>query len=152
MEQGALQHREIVAGVTETLLDYCDCVDEARAADFAALFVEDGVFAEGRPAVGRARIEDRFRKLLAPLVATTHHLSNIRVRPGTDGRTAAARAHIYAWHQRVDGTQFEIWGRYVDDLRQEEDGRWRFVRREVQVAGGRGVDISGLARLPRHAD
>jgi uncharacterized protein (TIGR02246 family) len=144
-----MDHREIVAGVTETLLDYCDCVDEARAADFAALFVEDGVFAEGRPAVGRAHIERRFHKLLEHLVATTHHLSNVRVRPAADGRTATSQAHIYAWHERRDGTQFEIWGRYVDELRLEGDGRWRFVRREVQVAGARGVDVTGLARLPR---
>jgi ketosteroid isomerase-like protein len=144
-----MDHSQVVAGVTETLLDYCDCVDEARGEDFASLFVEDGVFAEGKPAVGRAHIEGRFRKLLGPLVSTTHHLSNIRVFPGVDGRTASARSYIYAWHERRDGSQFEVWGRYVDDLRLEDDGRWRFVRREVQMAGGRGVEIEGLARLPR---
>ncbi|MEZ5262648.1 MAG: nuclear transport factor 2 family protein [Acidimicrobiales bacterium] len=149
MTQRSQAHDEVVAGVTTTLLDYCDCVDENRPEDFAALFVEDGVFAEGDPALGRAHIEARFRKLLRPMTATTHHLSNIRVFPGEDGNTATARAHIYAWHQLADGNQFEIWGRYVDELRLEPDGRWRFVRREVQVAGAKGIEVSGLTRLPR---
>lgn len=146
-----MSHDEIVAGVTETLLDYCDCVDEARCEDFARLFCEDGVFAEGQPAVGRAHIEGRVRKLLSTMSATSHHLSNIRIQPGPDGTTARSRAHIYAWHQRPDGSQFEVWGRYVDELRLEDDGRWRFAHRAVQLTGARGIDIADTGRLPSTA-
>jgi hypothetical protein len=73
----------------------------------------------------------------------------IRVDPGADGTTAKARSLIYAWHQPADGNEFEIWGRYVDDLRLEDDGRWRFARRDVQLAGARGIEMDGLSRLPR---
>ena len=140
----------IVEGVTRTMLDYCECVDEGRAEDFAQLFAEDGTFAEStRPAVGREQIERRFRRLLSSLSATSHHLSNVRVEPGPDGRSASARAYVYAWHQANDGSQFEIWGRYVDELRLEADGRWRFTHRQVLVAGGHGIDVSTFPRVPR---
>lgn len=147
-----MERSEIVDGVTATLLDYCECVDEGRAAEFAQLFAEDGVFAESaKPAVGREQIERRFRRLLASLTATSHHLSNVRVAPGPDGRTASARSYVYAWHQAHDGSQFEVWGRYVDELRLEADGRWRFTHRQILVAGGRGIDVSSFPRLHRAA-
>lgn len=145
-----MDRSEIVEGVTRTMLDYCECVDEGRAADFAQLFTEDAVFAESaKPAIGREQIERRFRRLLSSLTATSHHLSNVRVEPGTDGRTASARAYVYAWHQANDGSQFEVWGRYVDQLRLEDDGRWRFTQRQVLVAGAHGIDASTFPRLPR---
>ncbi len=147
-----MDRSEIIEGVTRTLLDYCECVDEGRPAEFALLFADDGVFADSaKPAVGREQIERRFRRLLASLTATSHHLSNVRVEPGADGRTASARSYVYAWHQAGDGSQFEVWGRYVDQLRLDDDGRWRFTHRQILVAGGRGVDVSAFPRLPRAA-
>ena len=138
----------VTAGVTATPLDYCEYVDEGRAHDFAELFAEDGEFAESStPAVGRAHIEKRFRRLVRSLAATSHHLSNVRVEPGPDARTATASSYMYAWHERLDGSQFEIWGRYQDSSRLEGDGRWRFVRRQIIVAGGRGIDVVPFARV-----
>ena len=62
---------------------------------------------------------------------------------------ASSVCSVYAWHQRLDGTQYESWGRYVDKLRLE-DGRWRFVDRKVQMAGYRGIGDQGVPPVPRN--
>ena len=137
----------MVSGVTDTLYDYCTFTDEARLDDFVMLFCEDGSFNAGRAFVGR----DKIRKLLAYLLntwsASSHFITNVRVQPIGEGE-ASSICSVYAWHQRTDGTQYESWGRYVDRLR-FEGGRWRFVERQTQMAGYRGIDDQGVPPIPR---
>lgn len=141
--------QEVIQGVTNTLLDYCRLLDEKRVDEFAALFTEDCVFEEGKPAVGRAHVRAKVRKLLKTFDALSHHLSNIRVTP-TGPDTADALSYIYAWHRLTDGGQLEIWGRYVDQLKLDGD-RWRIHHRVVQVQGWKGLDELPLARVPQAA-
>lgn len=140
---------EIVQGVTDTLLDYCQLLDEKRLDEFAELFTHDCTFAEGKPAYGRAHVRAKVRKLLQMFDALSHHLSNIRITP-TSETTAKASSYIYAWHQMQNGDQLEIWGRYLDQL-QWVDGRWRIHYRQVQVQGWKGLDVLDIERVPQAA-
>ena len=136
----------VVAGVTETILDYAEFVDTCEADSWADLFCEDGVFDEGRVIEGREALRVHVRKLLRLFDATAHHITNIRVTSAGSGR-AEASSYVYAWHRKTDGDDFEIWGRYLDELR-FEDGRWRFAKRRVEMFGSRGWEIE-LDRVPR---
>lgn len=139
--------QEVVAGVTDTLLNYCQFLDEKRLDDWIELFTEDCVFIEGPPATGRAHIRRRVRKVLDMFDGLSHHLSNIRVYR-TGPHSADAMSYIYAWHDGRERGHLEIWGRYIDSLCQQ-DGRWLFSRREVRVQGWTGDQDLGLDRVPQ---
>ena len=137
---------DVVTAVTDTILDYAEYVDTCEPAKWAALFCQDGVFDEGRVVQGREHLDRHVRKLLGLFTATAHHMSNIRVRR-TGDQTATATSYVYAWHRKTDGDDFEVWGRYRDELR-VEDGQWRFASRRVEMFGSRGWDIQ-LDQVPR---
>ncbi len=137
---------EVVAAVNDTILDYAEYVDTCEPAKWAALFCTDGVFDEGTIVQGRDDLDRHVRKLLRLFSATAHHMSNIRVRR-TAEETATATSYVYAWHRKTDGDDFEVWGRYSDELR-VEDGAWRFASRRVEMFGSRGWEIP-LDRVPR---
>ncbi len=137
---------EVRDGVTETLLEYCQFVDEKRIDDFAELFAQDCYFDEGGVYESRAAVRKVVSKLVAGFAHMSHHLSNIRVWSTGPGE-AEALSYIYAWHERKDGTQFEIWGRYVDVLHDDGD-RWRFRRRIVQMQGAKGIEDLPIGQVP----
>ncbi len=137
---------EVREGVTDTLLDYCQFVDEKRLDEFAELFVEDCYFDEGAVYEGRPMVRKLVGKLVSGFSRMSHHLTNIRVWSTGPGQ-AEALSYIYAWHERQDGVQFEIWGRYVDVLQQDDD-RWRFSRRVVQCQGFKGLDELSIGMVP----
>lgn len=141
-----LDDASVVAGVTETLYDYCTFLDEKRLDDFASLFTADCHFEEGSVAIGRDHIRGKVRKLLLMFDALSHHLSNVRVRR-TGPDTAEAVSHIHAWHRWNDGSQLKLWGRYVDKLR-FEDGRWKYVEHIVLLQGSEGGDVP-IRRVPQ---
>ena len=143
-----MQREEIVADITDTLLDYCQYIDEARLDRISDLFCQDATFDDGNPAVGHEKVMRRIKRLLASVDATSHHLSNIRVEILPSPETSNAMSYAYAWHQRHDGTQFDLWIRYIDQLRLEE-GRWRLHRRAVECAGFRGIDSFPVPRVKR---
>ena len=137
---------EVRQGVTETLLDYCQFVDEKRLDEFAQLFTEQCYFDEGGVYQGRAAVRKLVGKLVSGFARMSHHLSNIRVWSTGDVR-AEALSYIYAWHQRTDGSQFEIWGRYSDELVWQGD-RWYIDRRIVQMQGSKGIDELPIQAVP----
>lgn len=137
---------DVTTAVTNVILDYAEYVDTCEPAKWAELFCDDGAFDEGRIVEGRTALETHVRKLLRLFSATAHHMTNIRV-TRTSSDTATASSYVYAWHRKVDGDDFEIWGRYLDELR-VEDERWRFARRRVEMFGSRGWDVP-LDRVPR---
>lgn len=148
MDRSDPNYAQIVDGVTQTLQGYCQFLDEARVDEFVDLFTEDCVMEEGRKAEGRQEIEKGVKRVIALFQSTSHHLSNVRVTP-LDTHSADSLAYCYAWHLEHDGTHLEIWARYIDRLRLEDDGRWRIQHRVVQVAGFRGRDKLNLPRVPR---
>lgn len=139
---------EVIAAVTDTLLDYAHFVDTCEADKWAELFCVDGEFDEGRVVQGRDALAIHVRKLLRLFDATAHHISNIRIRR-TGPKTATSTCYVYAWHQKTDGDDFEIWGQYSDELLVEED-KWRFSKRRVEMFGSRGWDIQ-LDRVARRS-
>jgi len=126
--------------ITETLQDYAYYVDRNDAEGLVReVFCEDGAFELGaqHAVIGRAELARMFAKTLAPFTATSHHVSNIRIRfEGDDSATSSA--YVYAWHIAADdGRRIDLWGRYHDRLRLTPDG-WRIAVRRLSVAGSDG--------------
>jgi SnoaL-like domain len=142
--------------ITETLMDYCHFVDRNDPAALVdKVFCADGCFELGaRHAVGSENLARMFAKTLAAFTATSHHLSNVRIR-FTDDDTAESTAYVYAWHIAVgDRRRIDLWGRYRDNLRCTAQG-WRIANRRLTVAGSDGwqdppFDLA--ERLPNPAD
>lgn len=143
--------------ISETLQDYSYYVDRNDPAGLVEqVFCEDGEFELGarHAVVGRAELAKMFAKTLAPFRATSHHLSNIRIRFEGDAR-ATSTAYVYAWHIAADdGHRIDLWGRYHDHLRLTAAG-WRIAVRRLSVAGSDGwlnPPFDVIERLPNPAD
>jgi ketosteroid isomerase-like protein len=127
------------ADVTRVLYDYCDLVDANRQADVLDLFTDDAVYDHGHDRVfrGRAGLADLFRAL-DDNVATSHHLTNVRVRFSHDDE-AHAHSYLYAYHRRrASGDVVHLWGRYADTL-VRAGGSWRLRSRALLAAAEQGV-------------
>jgi 3-phenylpropionate/cinnamic acid dioxygenase small subunit len=137
---------EVYAAITDTILNYAEYVDGGEVESWAELFCQDAVFDEGRAITGRPAIQALLPKLLRLFTATAHHVSNIRIER-TALNHANATSYVYAWHRKLDGTDFEFWGRYVDAFAFEDD-EWRFSLRKVEQFGARGLEIE-IDQVPR---
>ena len=112
---------------------YCFHFDRNEPEAVAALFTEDATIDYGpehAPIVGRDAIAptiavglgERFR-------ATSHHVSNIEI-TFADEDDARSVSYLYAWHEYVDGSESELWGRYLHRFRRE-DGEWLIAELEL---------------------
>lgn len=137
----------ILRAVSDTYFAYADAADAADVEAFAALFTEDATFDGGAPSGGRARIARHAAKVLGLFAATSHHVTNVRVRSHT-ATEAQATAAVIAWHQKADGSTFTAFGRYESTLRLD-DGRWRFAEHSILLAGSEGSDGRDYLTLPR---
>jgi hypothetical protein len=142
--------------ISETLQDYSYYVDRNDPEGLVEhVFCADGEFELGarHAVVGRVELAKMFAKTLAPFSATSHHLSNIRIRFHGDDR-AESTAYVYAWHIAADdGHRIDLWGRYHDQLRLTLDG-WRIALRRLSVAGSDGwpnPPFDLIERLPNPA-
>jgi ketosteroid isomerase-like protein len=129
----------VEADVTRLLYDYCALVDANRQGEVLDLFTDDAVYDHGHGRVfrGRAALAELFRAL-DDNVATSHHLSNVRVRLSHDDE-AHAHSYLYAYHRRrATGDVVHLWGRYVDTLARV-DGSWRIRSRALLAAAEQGV-------------
>jgi len=137
------------AAITELMAVYTRCADLNMPEDQAAVFVEDCVvtYHPGEPVVGRAVLVDTLRTSLARFARTSHHLGNVEI--WFDGADSArAESTVIAWHRRLDGTEWTLYGRYVDRWVRTPDG-WRMSERELRAAGAVGRDDSTLPPLGR---
>ena len=132
-----LENRRLI---TETLLDYSLYVDRNDPAMLVEkVFCEDGCFELGarHAVIGRENLKLMFAKTLAPFSATSHHVSNVRIR-FTGDDTAESTAYVYAWHLTVAGAKrIDLWGRYHDRHRLTAQG-WRIATRRLSAAGSDG--------------
>jgi ketosteroid isomerase-like protein len=126
------------AEVTRLLHEYCVQVDANRQEAVLDLFTDDAVYDHGHGRVfrGRAQLAELFRAL-DDNVATSHHLSNVSVRPSHDG-AAHAHSYVYAYHRRRSGDVVHLWGRYVDTVARV-GASWRIRRRTLLAAAEQGV-------------
>ncbi len=139
--------------ITETLQDYCHFVDRNDPASLVTeVFASDGCFELGsrHAVIGRDNLARMFAKTLAAFTATSHHLSNVRIRFTGDG-SAESTAYVYAWHlATADGRRIDLWGRYHDRLVLTAVG-WRIKNRRLSAAGSDGwhnPPFEPVVRLP----
>ena len=135
--------------ITAVMAAYARWADLNRPERQAATFVEDCrvSYHPGDWIAGRAALTEQLRAALARYVQTSHHVSNIEIDfEGPD--TAAAQSAVIAWHRRHDGSEWTLYGRYVDRWTRTEAG-WRLAERELRAAGAVGRDDRQLPPLGR---
>jgi ketosteroid isomerase-like protein len=128
--------------IRRLLYEYAFYLDMNQTEDLANLFVEDCEVIYG-PTYGANGIEE-YRKTLEGVgtffSGTSHHVSNTVIDFASED-TANVRSVLYAWHgynrDRPDG---HLMGQYHDVV-VRVDGRWRFKRRELRVAGTKDFHV-----------
>jgi hypothetical protein len=140
-----LDRQEIMA----MMAAYTRCADLNQPEQQAAVFVQD-CRVKYHPAdwiVGRGALVEALHTALARYSNTSHHLGNIEIDfEGPD--SATAQSTVIAWHRRIDGSEWTLYGRYVDRWIRTEQG-WRLAERELRAAGAVGRDASQLLPLGR---
>ena len=97
--------------------------------------------------VGREALTEALVTALARYAKTSHHLSSIEIDfDGPD--SATAQSAVIAWHRRYDGSEWTLYGRYVDRWTRTGQG-WRLTERELRAAGAVGRDDSQLPPIGR---
>jgi ketosteroid isomerase-like protein len=140
-----LDRQEIMAAMAA----YARCADLNEPEQQAAVFTEDCRvrYHPTELIVGRAALVQALRKALGRYARTSHHLGNIEIDfDGPD--SAAAQSTVIAWHRRPDGSQWTLYGRYVDRWTRTGHG-WRLAERELRAAGADGRDANELPSLGR---
>ena len=135
--------------ITAVMAAYARWADLNQPERQAATFVEDCrvSYHPGDWIAGREALTEQLRAALARYVQTSHHVSNIEIDfEGPD--TAAAQSAVIAWHRRHDGSEWTLYGRYVDRWTRTEAG-WRLAERELRAAGAVGRDDRELPPLGR---
>lgn len=121
------------AAITRTLIDYCWAIDEK---DWALM--RDTFTAEAElnmttgPLAGADTIVDFMRTSRARFSTTQHILSNVRITPGDDGRTAYVTSYVLG-HDVKPGTPdalVRIAAQYRDHVVKDSD-RWRISQRDI---------------------
>ncbi|MGD9998783.1 MAG: nuclear transport factor 2 family protein [Acidimicrobiia bacterium] len=134
-----LDEREIL----RTLYQYGHSIDYKLEQDYLDCYTADGVFdvrrragpVQGHREAGQAQLAtyiaghggapERWHKhmLMEPVITI-------------DGDSARARSYWMRIDAAEDGTPYIMgFGRYLDTLTREADGRWRFVERVAEVEG-----------------
>ena len=137
------------AQIAAAMATYARCADLNLPDEQAMTFAPDarasyhpGVWIEGRDAVAAA-----MRGSLARYQATSHHVGTIEITfDGAD--SATAESTVIAWHRRLDGSEWTLYGRYVDRWVRSE-GSWLIAERVLRAAGAAGRDVSELPSLGR---
>jgi ketosteroid isomerase-like protein len=131
--------------ITEVLYAYCAHLDEMDLDALCALFTADCVVDYGPEPHLRSLGARALHRDLARMwrwSRTSHHLSNVTVRLDADGRGAAARSYVLAWHERPDGSTATMMGQYHDRL-VRADGRWLIAsRRQLLNGNDAGFDVN----------
>jgi len=114
--------------IRELLHEYCFCMDQARFAELALLFVADGEWiAPYRRATGPAEIEAWLTQSVPTPPRRMHYTMNSVIR--LDGTSAEARSNYLVMVEGDAGPVASVCGTYQDVL-VKLDGVWRFRRRE----------------------
>lgn len=147
-----LEHLLDQADIAEVVHAYCDHFDRGEAEAVLALFTEDAVVDYGPDVPTMTGLE-----ALRPMVtnglasffaATSHHVSNFRVRV-TGPDTAESMCYLYAWHRYQDGRpDSELWGRYLHDFHRTPEG-WKIARLVLQAAGSKAFHRQSMHPIGR---
>jgi 3-phenylpropionate/cinnamic acid dioxygenase small subunit len=135
--------------ITAVMAAYARWADLNQPEQQAAVFTADCrvSYHPGDWITGRAALTDKLRTALAGYTRTSHHVGNIEIDFEGPG-AATAQSAVIAWHRRHDGSEWTLYGRYVDRWTRTEEG-WRLAERELRAAGAAGRDDRELAPLGR---
>ena len=120
--------------VAELHQRYADSIDRADIPALLALFAPDAVW-EYSPTVhrqGHAAMEDFFQERLRAFDRTSHNVHPPIVRRGPEAGTYTSRAYFIGMHRLRDGSDYCVWGRYLDQL--ADTGRGLLITRRAVVA------------------
>ena len=130
-----LEDRQVIIDLIHA---YCDHFDRNEPDAVAALFTANATVDYG-PEAATITGADAIAATIAVgleqiFVATSHHVSNIRV--SFEGRdTARSLTYLYAWHRYVDGSpDGQLWGRYRHRFERADAG-WRIAELVLEAAG-----------------
>jgi uncharacterized protein (TIGR02246 family) len=143
--QQLLDRQEIAA----VMAAYARWADLNQPEQQAATFAADGrvSYHPGEWIAGREALTGTLRTALTRYARTSHHVSNIEIDfEGPDD--AAAQSAVIAWHRRHDGSEWTLYGRYVDRWTRTAEG-WRLAARELRAAGAAGRDDRELPPIGR---
>lgn len=108
---------------------YCQCVDDGRFADVAALFANDGVFVNRGLRIGRPQLVSFLEEAQVPERRGRHSCGYTLVQ--FEGDDDAEATTDFVFMGRADGAfSVKFVGRYHDTLRRGPQG-WQFVERRV---------------------
>ena len=130
-----------IEGVRKTLADYAIFTDSGQVEKFAALFARDGEFMlpDGSSIVGPEAIEALLkghREYFAnnPSAAPPGFLRH-QVTTQCIDIVSETEATAESYFMTLTARSPDHWGRWLDNLIRESDGRWRFSKRIVLTEG-----------------
>jgi len=130
-----------IEGVRKTLAEYVIFTDNTRTEEFGALFTADGAFVlpDGSTVVGPAAIVALLKGHQAyfaanPAAAPPGYLRHQITTENID-IISERQAKVEAYFMTLSAERVDHWGRWIDDLEKEDDGRWRFKKRIVITDG-----------------
>lgn len=126
--------------IHDLLFAYCDAADRADPVATVDCFAPKATvdYGPGLAAEGRSNLLAMFGRFLGSTVATSHHLTNVRMQPSDDG--ADVTSYIMAWHLLPTDEHLLIVGRYIDTVVRTVDG-WRLSHRRLEVHGSQGPPV-----------
>ena len=138
-------------GVLDTLYRYGHSIDYGLEAEWLDCFTADGVFdvrrgpgdEPGRRHEGRDQLARFVARHTRPPDRWHKHLL-IEPRVTVEGDRATVRSYFARLDATGEGTPVvHAFGRYLDELIREPDGRWRFTQRVAEVEAKRAIDGNG---------
>ena len=118
--------------IQELLARYCGHLDNARFAEMAALFTEDGTWDTAYGAAkGRSEIEALIRRLVSPVPARPqmlHLTSNVII--DLEGDSARVTSSWIVAQNSPRGPIVDCAGNYIDTVK-KVGGRWFFAYRKI---------------------
>ena len=120
--------------VAELHQRYADAIDRADVPALLAVFAPDAVW-EYSPSVlrhGHAEMEGFFQERLRAFERTSHNVNPPVVRRGAGPGLFTSSAYFAAQHRLRDGSDYCVWGRYLDQLADTGDGL--LIRRRAVLA------------------
>ena len=122
----SLEDKDAIRDVLHT---YCQCMDDGRFAELAALFASEGEWvAPYRTARGPEAITAWLTQSVPPTPRRMHYVMNSLITVAGDA--AEANSNYLVMVEGQDGPVPSVCGTYVDRLTRTADG-WRFLRREL---------------------
>jgi ketosteroid isomerase-like protein len=135
-----LAELEAERDILKNLYRYAHTIDVGDEVGWADCFTEDGAFEttprfegyEPYRIVGRERLQEFISHHTRPPGMWHKHML---VEPliEVNGVQATSRAYFFLLIDHEGRPMVRVFGRYVDQLRREADGRWRFVERHAYL-------------------